>query len=221
MKLLWWQDTRIQSFLNKYRAMSQRERRLTLLTSHIVFAAILLFFIVIPLWSNAVSERVQANELEINALRYAAHLQRLRASPLQDPNEAVRVDIEKVIGQQAAIDGRIQKLTDALVAPESMPSVLESMMTQDANLKLVSLKNTDAEGIVLGTEFNDVDLFRHGMKIRMKTDYPSLVRYLQRLDTLPWKVYWQSLHYTVENYPVGELHLEVFTLSTREEIISD
>ena len=95
------------------------------------------------------------------------------------------------------------------------------MMTQDTRLKLVSLENTEGQSIALGAEFSDVDLYRHGMKIRMSADYPSLMSYLQRLDSMPWKLYWQSLDYTVENYPSGELYLEVFTLSTREEILSD
>ncbi|GAA6144445.1 MAG: hypothetical protein CSH37_03210 [Thalassolituus sp.] len=221
MKLLWWQDPRILSGLDKYRALSQRERKLILVTSHVVVAAVFLFFIAAPLWSNAINERMQANELETNSLRLEAHLQRLRSTPVLDPNDAVRDDIEKVIGQKAVVDERIQSLTDTLVAPENMPSVLESMMTQDTSLKLVSLENTEGESIALGAEFSDVDLFRHGMKIRMEADYPSLMSYLQRLDSMPWKLYWQSLNYTVENYPTGELYLEVFTLSTREEILSD
>jgi MSHA biogenesis protein MshJ len=221
MKIIWWQDPRIVSGLEKYRELSTRERKLVLITAHVVIAAVLVFFIAAPIWAIALKDRQQANELESNSLRLEAHLQRLRSTPVLDPNDAVRDDIEKVLGQKAVVDERIQSLTDTLVAPENMPSVLESMMTQDTRLKLISLENTEGQSIALGSEFSDVDLYRHGMKIRMSADYPSLMSYLQRLDSMPWKLYWQSLDYTVENYPGGELYLEVFTLSTREEILSD
>ena len=221
MRIIWWQDSRIVSGLEKYRALSARERKLVLVTAHVVIAAVLVFFIAAPIWTAALNDRQQANELESNSLRLEAHLQRLRSTPVLDPNDAVRDDIEKVLGQKAVVDERIQSLTDTLVAPENMPSVLESMMTQDTRLKLVSLENTEGQSIALGSEFSDVDLYRHGMKIRMSADYPSLMSYLQRLDSMQWKLYWQSLEYTVENYPSGELYLEVFTLSTREEILSD
>ena len=134
MKIIWWQDPRIVSGLEKYRDLSARERKLVLITAHVVIAAVVLFFIAAPIWATALNERQQANELESNALRLEAHLQRLRSTPVLDPNDAVRDDIEKVLGQKAVVDERIQSLTDTLVAPENMPSVLESMMTQDTRL---------------------------------------------------------------------------------------
>ena len=45
MKLLWWQDPRILSGLDKYRALSQRERKLILVTSHVVVAAVFILFV--------------------------------------------------------------------------------------------------------------------------------------------------------------------------------
>jgi MSHA biogenesis protein MshJ len=53
----------------------------------------------------------------------------------------------------------------------------------------------------------------------MTATYDSLVAYLKRLDSLPWKVYWQALEYRVDKYPDGELVLEIFTISTREDML--
>lgn len=221
MKPMWWQDERLTSMLEKYRELSLRERKLTLITVHVVIAAVYMVFIAGPIWNTAITERKQANEIETTVLRQEAHLQRLRSTPVLDPNDAIRDDIEKVLSQKKLVDERIQSLTDTLVSPENMPSVLESMLTQDRRLKLISLKNTEGESVALGAEFSDVDLYKHGMTIRMEADYPSLMNYLKRLDAMPWKLYWKTLEYSVEEYPTGELFLEVFTLSTREEILSD
>ena len=100
MKIIWWKDPRIVSGLEKYRDLSARERKLVLITAHVVIAAVVLFFIAAPIWTTALNERQQANELESNALRLEAHLQRLRSTPVLDPNDAVRDDIEKVLGQK-------------------------------------------------------------------------------------------------------------------------
>ena len=74
MKIIWWQDPRIVSGLEKYRELSARERKLVLITAHVVIAAVVLFFIAGPIWTTALNERKQANELESNALRLEAHL---------------------------------------------------------------------------------------------------------------------------------------------------
>ena len=128
MRIIWWQDSRIVSGLEKYRALSARERKLVLVTAHVVIAAVLVFFIAAPIWTTALNDRQQANELESNSLRLEAHLQRLRSTPVLDPNDAVRDDIEKVLGQKAVVDERIQSLTDTLVAPENMPSDRKSVV---------------------------------------------------------------------------------------------
>lgn len=217
----WWQAPQIEQALEKYRSLSARERKLAVITGHVVVAAVLLMFVVGPIWTSALQERRQANEIESNVLRLEAHLGRLRSTPLLDPNDAVRDDLNKIREQKNTIDERIRGLTDTLVSPEYMPQVLESMLTENPRLKLLSLENKAGESLALGQAFADVDLYRHGVAIRLETDYPALLSYLQRLDDMPWKLYWTSLDYQVENYPKGELTLEVYTLSTREEILSD
>ena len=219
--MLWWQNPRIEALLEKYRAVTPRERKLIVIAAHTVIAGVYVLFILAPLWTSSLSERRQANEIESNVLRMQAHLERLRSSPQLDPNEPVRDDIQKIAAQKDVIDGRIQNLTDTLVSPENMPEIFENMMTQDRSLKLISLKNKAGENVSVDAEFANVDLYRHGVEIRMQADYPSLMSYLKRLDSMNWKLYWQTLDYRIDEYPHGELLLEVFTLSTREEILSE
>jgi MSHA biogenesis protein MshJ len=217
----WWQNTRVEEALEKYRALSARERKLMVITAHVVIAAVYLIFIAVPIWNSALNQRTQANEVESSVLRMQAHLERLRNTPILDPNEPVRDDIQKIVAQKDIIDDRIRGLTDTLVSAENMPKVLESMLTQDRTLKLISLENSAGESVVINDEFSDVDLFRHGVTIHMQADYPAVMAYLTRLDSMPWKLYWESLDYNVAEYPTGDLRLEVFTLSTREELLSD
>ncbi|WP_300424311.1 type II secretion system protein GspM [Thalassolituus sp.] len=219
--MMWWQNPKVDNLLEKYRALNPRERKLAVITGHILVAGVYLLFIFGPMWNSSLTERRQANEIETNVLRMQAHLERLRNSPQLDPNEPVRDDIQKISAQKQTIDERIQGLTDTLVAPENMPEIFENMMTQDQRLKLISLKNIAGQNVAIDSEFSDVDLYRHGVEIRMQADYPSLLTYLRRLDSMNWKLYWQTLDYRIDEYPNGELLLEVFTLSTREEILSE
>ena len=56
MRIIWWQDSRIVSGLEKYRELSARERKLVLVTAHVVIAAVLVFFIAAPIWTTAFND---------------------------------------------------------------------------------------------------------------------------------------------------------------------
>ncbi|MDF1761910.1 MAG: hypothetical protein P1U57_00740 [Oleibacter sp.] len=222
MTNLWWENKSIVQFLEHYRAMSQRERNLTQATIHIVFATVISAFIVLPLMKSGTALRTQSNETETNLARMETHLQRLRSSPLIDLNESVRDDLNRVKSQLETMEERIRGVTQNLVSAGSMPEVLEKMLTEESNLKLVSLKNNPSENVAKDSEeFRKVSLYRHAVRVELISDYPSIISYLKRLDDLPWKLYWQTLKYNVEEYPEGRLQIEIYTLSAREEILSE
>lgn len=218
---LWWQRPQIQELMEKYRALSEREKVLVLITTHVVVAAIYVLLIATPLWTPAETNRKQAAAIESNVLRMQEHLKRLRESPQIDPNAAVRDDLEKIKRQQSVINDRIHERTDTLVSPAEMPQVLENLLDQEPGMQLVSMENLPGENIVINSNFSDVQLYRHGVVLEMKTDFASLVSYLDRLDAMNWKLYWKLLEYRVEDYPDGKLTLEVYTLNTSEEILRD
>ena len=218
---LWWQRPQIQELLGKYRELSEREQVLVLITSHVLIAAVYVLLIATPLWSPAEANRHQANSIESNVMRMEEHLKRLRESPILDPNAAVRDDLEKIKRQQSVINDRIHERTDTLVSPAEMPSVLENLLEQESGMKLLKMENSPGENIVISDSFSDVQLYRHGVRIEMDTDFSSLMNYLRRLDEMNWKPYWKLLEYTVTDYPDGVLKLEVYTLNTSEEILRD
>src|SRR5690606_23336916 len=66
---------------------------------------------------------------------------------------------------------------------------------------------------------NSALLFRHGLRLQLKATYDGLVEYQQRLDSLPWRVYWQTLDYQVQQYPHADVLLELYTFSLNEEVL--
>ena len=56
-------------------------------------------------------------------------------------------------------------------------------------------------------------VYKHGVVIQFSGDYRSTVHYLQSLESLPWKFYWDGLAYEVEDYPNALITINVFTLS--------
>lgn len=59
-------------------------------------------------------------------------------------------------------------------------------------------------------------LYRHGVRMLLKGDYRSLVRYLAHVEQLPWTIYWDKVALVVDKHPVVELAIEFHTLSEQE-----
>jgi MSHA biogenesis protein MshJ len=219
MTPLWWKHPQVERALDAYRGLTEREQKLAVMTAHVIVGMLLIWIFLLPIWESAQAELKQKNELSAVNQRQQAHLERLQNSPVIDLNQPIRNELAEFQQQQSRLDSRIGALTNSLVSPEHMVTVLEQLLMQDKRLRLISLKNLPQTDVDLGEEYADVERYRHGVRVKMTATYDSLVAYLKRLDSLPWKVYWQALEYRVDEYPNGELVLEIFTISTREDML--
>lgn len=65
-------------------------------------------------------------------------------------------------------------------------------------------------------EMGNPHAWRHGLRLAFRGSYLDTLAYLQDLESLGWKFYWERFELNAENYPVVESSLEVFTLSLDE-----
>ncbi|NQY62213.1 MAG: hypothetical protein HRT38_00610 [Alteromonadaceae bacterium] len=70
-----------------------------------------------------------------------------------------------------------------------------------------------------GIEKTSLNLYRHGIKIKLTGNYFQLRDYLTQLENLSWKFFWQEFNYNLAEYPVSELEIEMYSLSTKREFI--
>ena len=75
-------------------------------------------------------------------------------------------------------------------------------------------KSTTAPAAPTGT-----GVYKHSVLIRVAGNYSELVKLLQDIEALPWRFYWESLDYTVTQYPQAEIDIQVFTLSSEEGLL--
>ena len=48
----------------------------------------------------------------------------------------------------------------------------------------------------------------------MEGRYFDIQAYLESIETLPWQFYWKKFSYRVIDYPMAEVEIELYTLST-------
>jgi MSHA biogenesis protein MshJ len=151
----------------------------------------------------------------------------------------LRKQLKEVLVESKSLQEKINLLTQALVAPKQMVSLLERVLTQDKQLKLISLINlpeeamniqgsnltsdasstVDASNIPNTNAGQEALIYRHTFDVELETTYDSALLYLKRLDDLPWQLFWQDLKYQSTQYPKGILNIRIYTLSMSKEVL--
>ena len=225
-----------QEMLEKYDALSLRER---------VIIAIAIVAVILMLWLEFVysgfndSQQLKSAELDTLSGQLNATEQQLAAlkQALQkDPNAVLREQLETLTKETEQTDTQLQARMHGLIEPEQMTKVLEAVLTQQTDLKLLSIRNLPIRQIALAQQAPaDADpqntgqdagqgagtqqtsgVYQHGMELQIQGTYLSTLEYLKALQSLPWKFYWDDLNLTVDSYPTAVITITVHTLSLKE-----
>ncbi len=162
----------------------------------------------------------QVKALELQA---EATLKKLAA----DPNLERRKRKAELERQLADLDSGFNERTADLIPPSEMVRVLKELLGRASGLQLVRLESVPASALLAPDEESGsegkvdlgsgpVRLFRHGLVLEMSGDYLSVLRYVQAIEQLPWKFFWESMTYQVQQWPVGRITLKLLSLSSEE-----
>ncbi len=137
----------------------------------------------------------------------------------QDPNEAMRREIEELNIKLKNLDASLAQSTVDLIPSFDMPSVLQDMLSAVGSLKLQSVTSIPPM-VIIEDDSGGVSLYRHGTRLVLEGSYLDTMKYLQALENLSKKFMWGSFSYEVKEYPKGIVTIEVYTLSSSKDFIS-
>ena len=147
-----------------------------------------------------------------------------------------RQHLENIINQLEITDQRLLKITSSLIAPDQMAKVLETLLVQSEGLTIRRLEGLGAKPFpekALSSEGELVEhsadvenheegvqeiptAWQHGLRVEFSGSYLDTLEYLQSLEALDWKLYWDSVELEVDKYPNVNTAIKVYTLSLDE-----
>lgn len=204
--------------LQKIDALSVRERLLVLVTALVLIGAAWHALLMQPLQQRAAQTRAELNALE---QRIVAANQNLEEQILQlaGGGDEQRTRIASLQQRIDEINATLGNHAAELIDPAEMAQVLEGVLTEQSRLTLVRIRNTTPESLSSDEDPDAVTFYRHGLEIEIEGSYAACVEYLDAIEALPWRLYWQVLELDVLEYPRNRIRLEVGTLSLDEEWI--
>ncbi|MBL4900178.1 MAG: hypothetical protein JKX76_11160 [Colwellia sp.] len=220
--------------------MTIREQYLILLTGLVAVFFIIFYLFIDDKMASNINASKKIVQLSSNTQSLKISVLELQAALQRDPNEDTRNKIAQYETKLAKIDTRLLTLTSDLMSPTQMRYALLDLLKLEKGVSLLSfellgaqplLSNTKASATpdsssntsTVSTQPNEhstgVNLYRHGIKIKLSGRYFALRDYLTQLEKLPWKFFWQDFNFTLTEYPNSEVEIEMYSLGTKKEFI--
>ncbi len=204
---------RLRQLADRIDALELRERVLLLGAAFaVLFFSIDLLALRPVLKSQQLTrERITRLETRLGALRQNARLLQYRSDA--DPLQARREQRDKLKHELAALDTRIVDQLGALVEPAQATEVLEQVLRRRHGLRLVSMDANTRSLDDLDIESGDATgLGRYQIDMVLDGNYLEVLAYLNELESLPWKFFWQKIDFQSTGYPHATTHLSLYTL---------
>lgn len=232
-----------QVYSEKFKSTSKREQYLIIATGLIA-----IIFILYSLFLDAPMQRLSELNKQIIQTQQsnnsnADSIKVLEQALHEDPNLALKRELAQYQAKLGEIDQQLLRLTSDLIDPIQMRHALIKLLKLQKGVKMLSFEVLPAEPVTKSkakaepealngesltnnakmsnedAKSDQLRLYRHGIKIKLQGQYFQLREYLQQLEGLSWKFFWQEFDYQLKEYPVSELEIEIYSLSTAQEFI--
>ena len=211
-----------------------RERVLIFLTILALVFLIWNFLVQAPFDRERKNLQAEAAKLTTEQKALEGHISTLTMAMASDPAIAKTKEVGLLNTSISEVESRLSGLSQGLISAEQLPKVLQDVLQRTASvtllqvrtlpateLQLATLESTPAEDVNAGTKADarGAGVYKHGVLIRVAGNYSQLIQLMTEIEALQWKFYWESLDYTVKEYPNAEIDIRVFTLSSEEGLL--
>lgn len=195
---------------------SWKLRDRALLFAAVIFALIALWYLLfynpqhannLHLEESIITSKAQLKEIKSKQQGLVAKLT-AKTTENAERLKALNVELSSITAQLSRFEG-------GMTSSDDVVRMLRQVLLEDSGVDLISLKRlppepVNTQGVVLGAKNI---LYSQGIKVTLRGTYFTALDYLQRLEELPWRLFWDSLEYDVDQYPEGKMVLKLHTLS--------
>ena len=228
-----------QKWCARFIAMSRRERAMIGIAVLVGIAMVGSTVFVEPARAKTKIVRNSVEKKRNDMKNLNAQFTALQGQLAQDPDTAIKAELEGLRAKLRQISADLTKANDALVPPAEMNTMLERILARQSGLQLVSLRTLPPTSFVErpaesgapaaaadkpadkpAEKAKEFDIYRHGVEVKLVGSYPDLYGYLAQLELEQKKLLWGEVRLTVIAHPKAEMTLVVYTLSVDKAWLS-
>lgn len=196
--------------------------------------------VIFLMWSfvaqNSLDKKIKDTDSKLAALAAERTLLQTQVAAatqnlMNDPDKPKKAQIEQLKTDIAVISTQLQDVSQNLIKADQLGLVLQEVLQKTTALSLLEVNTLPVRELQLSqvisdgadnpqkTEADNVGVYEHAVELRVAGSFMQVTRFLESLEQLPWRFYWQSLDYKVTLYPSAEITLRVYTLSSEEGLL--
>lgn len=219
----------LRDLMDRFDQRSLRERMVVLLAVLGLMLALWDSALMRPLDRQRKSDQQQVNSMRAEVAALEESVEALAAKGAALAGNGSRDVVQKLQGEIAGLDAQLAGATAGLIAPREMADVLGKVLARTSELTLLSLRTLPPEAVIApvavatpaaaapgAPKVVATQIYRHGVEIEISGSYLEILHFLQSIESLPWRFFWDHVDYTVTQHPQGKLKLTLFTLGLQE-----
>jgi len=129
----------------------------------------------------------------------------------QDSDSAILKSIAGLNRQLNQTSDRLSEIPESFVSPLEMSALIRALLSEH-DLHIHKLENSPPEA--LSSDKNEViNIYKHGLYIETSGSYHNQIRFLTRLEQLPWHIFWNELDLQANEAGKSTVGLNIYTLN--------
>ena len=221
----------------RFKALSLKERNGVMLAISVMIYGIWDFVFMQPMLEKETLLNSSLEQKSQEIMTLSEQVQSMLDSDNSPQFIKNRQRIDNVISQLELTDQKLFEITSSLISPDQMAKVLETLLIQSDGLTIRRLQGLGAKPFSEKVEKTDQELvinsakekvtneeenmktpsvWQHGLRVEFSGSYLDTMKYLQSLEELSWKFYWDSVELEVDEYPNVNTAIRVYTLSLNQ-----
>jgi len=164
--------------------------------------------------SRAYLARINLDQTQLKAIN--DELVKGTQEPAPGPQAAKLERIRSLEAGVAAAEKRLAQRRDAeQLGPEKLPRLLRDVMGPNRNLRVVALRVLPATALGQPAPGKPPagQFYRHSLEVEMTGTYLDLIKYLDDVEALPWRLGWSQVELKTIVYPQVQMRATLYTIS--------
>jgi MSHA biogenesis protein MshJ len=209
----------LRDLMDRYDQLSLRERVIVLVAALLLIALVWDSVFMGPLDRERKGRVHQIDALRAEVSGLEQSIEALVAQGAANPAKSSGATADALAAEIKELDRRLVGATSGLIEPREMSHVLEQVLARADRLKLHALRTLPAQTVIAPNTQPGApaaQIYKHGDELELSGSYLDTLYFLQALESLPWRFFWDRIEYAVEEHPRGRVKLRLYTLGLEE-----
>ncbi|KTD53640.1 hypothetical protein Lsan_4050 [Legionella santicrucis] len=206
--------------------LSERDRVLLLLIIVVVLFFLWFFAIVKPI-INSRNEKEQKVQKVLDQITIVTQKKKIIEILINNPGTVNTImHFKELTTEISTLDKEISHYNKRYISERDLAKLLHDMLKQTMGVTIENFgtvipipappqtSTTTPKSPSVKTSVPPTLQTNH-YRLIMRGTYFPVIKYLQRLEQLPWRLYWDKFDYTVTKYPEGLITVDFYTLKPK------